>query len=121
MRPAGDHHQRQVARDVPDAEHGNGPAFERRADLGVRHLWRVLRKPSGQLLLIEHMRPGVRPLALLTDLANGPWLAWNGRCHLNRETQAALVASGFEIDRVEARLSGLLRLIVAHTAAGEKT
>jgi ubiquinone/menaquinone biosynthesis C-methylase UbiE len=92
-------------------------------DLGhaLSELWRVLRKPNGQLLLLEHMRPRARPLALLTDLANGPWLAWNGRCHLNRETQAALLASGFEIDRVEARLSGLLRLIVAHTAAGQET
>ncbi len=46
-------------------------------------IWRVLRKPGGQLLLMEHMRPHNRPLAWLTDLAHGPWGAVNGRCHFS--------------------------------------
>ncbi len=78
-------------------------------------LWRVLKKPEGQLLLLEHMRPQVRPLAWLADLADVPWYAVNGRCHLNRETQRAIVAAGFHLDRVESHAGGLLRLIVART------
>lgn len=82
----------------------------------LSELWRVLRKPGGQLLLLEHMRPSLRPLAWLVDLANTPWVALNGRCHLNRETQQATRDAGFQIEGVEARVGGLLRLIVARTA-----
>jgi ubiquinone/menaquinone biosynthesis C-methylase UbiE len=78
-------------------------------------LRRVLRKPGGQLLLLEHMRPRLRPLAWLADLANGPWIAFNGRCHLNRETQQEVVRAGFQVDQVEGMAGGLLRLIVART------
>jgi ubiquinone/menaquinone biosynthesis C-methylase UbiE len=79
-------------------------------------LGRVLRRPGGQLLLLEHMRPQARPLAWLTDLLNVPWYACNGRCHLNRETQDALLQAQFRLDRVESRAGGLLRLLVARTA-----
>jgi ubiquinone/menaquinone biosynthesis C-methylase UbiE len=79
-------------------------------------LRRVLCKRGGRLLLLEHMRPQVRPLAWLIDLANGPWVAFNGRCHLNRETQQALVQAGFELEWVESRLGGFLRLIAARPA-----
>ncbi len=81
----------------------------------LNELRRVLRKPGGQLLLLEHMRPEARPLAWLMDLANVPWYAFNGRCHLNRETQQAIVQAGFELKRVESKLGGFLRLIVAGT------
>lgn len=74
---------------------------------------RVLRTPGGHLLLLEHMRPWVRPLAWLIDLANVPWYAFNGRCHLNRQTQQIVVDAGFEVERVEGRLGGFFRLIVA--------
>lgn len=78
-------------------------------------LSRVLRKSGGRLLLLEHMRPKARPLAWLVDLANIPWYALNGRCHLNRETQQALVKAGFHLEHVESRLGGFLRMIVART------
>jgi ubiquinone/menaquinone biosynthesis C-methylase UbiE len=78
-------------------------------------LWRVLRKPGGQLLLLEHMRPHLRPLAWLVDLANSPWYALNGRCHLNRETHQMILEAGFRVQRVETRVGGLLRSIVAAT------
>jgi ubiquinone/menaquinone biosynthesis C-methylase UbiE len=81
----------------------------------LAEIWRVLKKPGGALLLIEHMRPQLRPLAWLADLANVPWCAFNGRCHLNRETQGAVVEAGFQLERVEAKTGGLLRLIVART------
>lgn len=76
-------------------------------------LWRVLRKPGGRLLLLEHMRPHVTPLAWLADLLNVPWYAFNGRCQLNRQTQQAIVQAGFRVDQVDSRLGGLFRLIVA--------
>jgi ubiquinone/menaquinone biosynthesis C-methylase UbiE len=75
-------------------------------------LWRVLR-PGGKLLLIEHMRPSARPFALLADLVNVPWYAFNGRCHLNRETEDMVSQVGFQLEQVETRLGGLLRLLVA--------
>jgi ubiquinone/menaquinone biosynthesis C-methylase UbiE len=77
---------------------------------------RMLHRPGGQLLLLEHMRPWVHPLAWLADLANVPWYACNGRCHLNRQTQQAVVAAGFRLHRVEAKVGGLFRLIVAYAA-----
>ena len=77
---------------------------------------RMLNWPGGQLLLLEHMRPWARPLTWLADLANVPWYACNGRCHLNRETQQAVVAAGFRLHKVEAKMGGLFRLIVAHAA-----
>jgi ubiquinone/menaquinone biosynthesis C-methylase UbiE len=79
----------------------------------LEELRRVLQRPGGRLLLLEHTRPQVRPLALLTDLANIPWYAVQGRCHLNRETQHTVARAGFEVTHVETKAAGLLRLIVA--------
>jgi ubiquinone/menaquinone biosynthesis C-methylase UbiE len=81
----------------------------------LHELRRVLRKPGGRLLLLEHMRPEVRPLAWLADLANAPWYAFNGRCHLNRETERAALQAGFRVAQVESRFGGLVRTIVAQT------
>jgi ubiquinone/menaquinone biosynthesis C-methylase UbiE len=78
-------------------------------------LRRVLKRPAGQLLLLEHMRPQLRPLAWLADLANAPWVAMNGRCHLNRQTQQAVLRAGFQVDHIESMVGGLLRLIVARS------
>ena len=83
----------------------------------LSEVWRVLRKPGGRLLLLEHMRPRVQPLTLLVDLANLPWYAFNGRCHLNRETQQAVLRAGFEVEQVESKLGGFFRLIVARIPA----
>jgi ubiquinone/menaquinone biosynthesis C-methylase UbiE len=81
----------------------------------LSELRRVLRKPGGRLLLLEHMRPTVPPFAWLADLLNIPWYAFNGRCQINRETQQAIVEAGFELDQVDSKLGGLLRVIIAHT------
>lgn len=81
----------------------------------IDELLRVLCRPGGRLLLLEHMRPRVRPLAWLVDLANIPWYARNGRCNLNRKTQQAIVKAGFQLERVESRLGGFFRLLVART------
>ena len=77
-------------------------------------LRRVLDRP-GVLLLLEHMRPQSRPLGWLADLLNIPWYRFNGRCHLNRDTQQSVVDAGFELIRVESVLGGLVRLMVART------
>jgi ubiquinone/menaquinone biosynthesis C-methylase UbiE len=82
----------------------------------LKELRRVLRKPRGRLLLLEHMRPQIRPWNWLADLLNTPWYAYNGRCRLNRQTQAVVAQIGFEVERVEAKLGGLLRLIVARAS-----
>ena len=81
----------------------------------LKELRRVLGKPGGQLLLLEHTRPHSRPLTWLADLLNIPWYAFNGRCNLNRETQESVAGAGFELEQVESVLGGLVRLIIAST------
>ena len=78
----------------------------------LSELRRVLDGP-GVLLLLEHMRPHSRPLSWLADLLNVPWYAFNGRCHLNRDTQQSVVDAGFRLIKVESVLGGLVRLIIA--------
>ena len=80
----------------------------------LSELHRVLDRP-GVLLLLEHMRPHSRPLAWLADMLNVPWYNFNGRCHLNRETQQSVVDAGFRLMKVESVLGGLVRLIIART------
>jgi ubiquinone/menaquinone biosynthesis C-methylase UbiE len=87
---------------------------QRRALAEIR---RVLVRPGGRLLLMEHMRPQVRPLAWLADVANLPWYAVNGRCHLNRQTQEVVSRAGFRLERVDSHVGGLFRLIVARALA----
>ena len=84
--------------------------------VALRELWRVLHKPAGKLLLLEHMRPQPRPLAWMVDLANIPWYGFNGRCNLNRRTQQAVEENGFRVEKVDAALGGFFRLIVAEVA-----
>jgi len=79
----------------------------------LAELRRVLRLPGGQLLLLEHTRPHVPPLGLLADLANIPWYALQGRCHLNRETQQVVARAGFQVEHIESKGGGLFRSIVA--------
>ena len=79
----------------------------------LSELRRVLDKPDGRILLLEHTRPHSRPLAWLADLLNIPWYAFNGRCNINRETHKAVAHAGFELERVESVLGGLVRLIIA--------
>ena len=76
-------------------------------------LRRVLHLPGGQLLLLEHTRPHIPPLGWLADLANIPWYALQGRCHLNRETQSVVAQAGFQVEHTETKGGGLFRLIVA--------
>lgn len=70
---------------------------------------RVLR-PGGRLLLLEHTR-GRGLGAWLTDRLHPLWLAWNGVCHLNRETARSAQEAGFHLLREESRILGIFRLL----------
>ena len=62
---------------------------------------RVLR-PGGALRLFEHVRSDRRWVARLQQVGTPAWSFVAGGCHLNRDTVAAVVAAGFEVDREEA-------------------
>lgn len=79
----------------------------------LQEIRRVLRRPGGQLLLLEHTRPDAPLFARLVDLANGPWLALNGQCHINRRTADAVAEAGFRVTAIERHVGGLVRLIAA--------
>jgi ubiquinone/menaquinone biosynthesis C-methylase UbiE len=73
---------------------------------------RVLR-PGGKLRLIEHVRGQTRFTRLLTDTLHPFWFALQGECHLNRDTAATVVQSGFRIERSSLRWLGILQIIDA--------
>jgi ubiquinone/menaquinone biosynthesis C-methylase UbiE len=79
-------------------------------------LRRVLCRPDGYLLLLEHMRPDGFPLAWLADLLNIPWNALTKRCHLNRRTLREVSRAGFRVLHVETKFGGLFRLVVSRLA-----
>lgn len=66
----------------------------------IAELERVL-KPGGRLLFIEHVRSENPALATWQDRLEKPWRFLADGCHCNRDTLAALGASGFEIGAVE--------------------
>ena len=73
------------------------------ADLGacLAEIRRVL-KPGGSLVFLEHVAaaPGSsrrRWQNLLTPL----WKTVMGNCHLNRETEQAIVGAGFDIVQID--------------------
>jgi SAM-dependent methyltransferase len=62
---------------------------------------RVL-KPGGQMLFIEHVRSHDPGLAKWQDRLHGPWRFLGDGCHCNRDTEAAIAASGLELAEVDA-------------------
>lgn len=78
---------------------------------GLAELRRVLAE-GGQLRLVEHTR-GDGLGAWLTDLFHPLWFAFNGVCHLNRETVETVDQAGFRLTRLESRVLGIFRLIEA--------
>ncbi|WP_243741066.1 methyltransferase domain-containing protein [Streptomyces sp. 8K308] len=61
---------------------------------------RVLR-PGGQLRFYEHVRSPRRWAALLEDAVTPAWRRAAGGCHPNRDTEAAIRAAGFAVDRID--------------------
>ena len=67
----------------------------------LTEIGRVLR-PAGRLLFIEHVRgPAGSGLARWQDRLERPWGWLAGGCHPNRDTLAAIEASGLRVDVVE--------------------
>jgi ubiquinone/menaquinone biosynthesis C-methylase UbiE len=81
----------------------------RKALLEVR---RVLKR-GGDFRLLEHVRMGQKPIDWLQEKATPIWKRVAGGCHLDRDTLAAVREAGFEVERVESHLHGLLLGIFA--------
>jgi ubiquinone/menaquinone biosynthesis C-methylase UbiE len=61
---------------------------------------RVLR-PGGRLLFLEHVRSDEPRLARWQDRLERPWRLFGAGCHCNRDTEAAIRASGLAVEHVE--------------------
>jgi SAM-dependent methyltransferase len=67
-------------------------------DRALAEVRRVL-APGGRLLVIEHVRSRRRGLALLQQAMTPVYVVMARGCHPNRDTLAAIVAAGFEVER----------------------
>lgn len=77
---------------------------------------RVLR-PGGQLLFAEHVRSPDPGRARWQDRLERPWRVVASGCHPNRDTRAALVGAGFDVEVTEeGELPGLPRLVRPYIA-----
>jgi SAM-dependent methyltransferase len=66
----------------------------------VAELARVL-KPGGRLLFIEHVRSDDPDRARWQDRLEKPWRFMADGCYCNRDTEAMLGASAFEVEAIE--------------------
>ncbi len=78
---------------------------------------RVL-KPGGELRLMEHVRSHRPWQAWLQDRLQPFWTRLSGGCHLNRETERAVEAAGFEILPEGRRARGVMRRFAARRGGG---
>lgn len=86
----------------------------------LAEIGRVLR-PSGQLLLLEHVR-GQGPISRrVTDWLHPVWFALQGTCHLNRDTAETVRSAGFEVMQIDRHGWGVLQLIRAHPSRKGET
>jgi SAM-dependent methyltransferase len=65
----------------------------------IAELSRVL-KPGGRLLFIEHVRAEDPSTARWQDRLEKPWRFMADGCYCNRDTEATLAASSFQIDKI---------------------
>jgi ubiquinone/menaquinone biosynthesis C-methylase UbiE len=66
----------------------------------IAELARVL-KPGGRLLFIEHVRSDDPDRARWQDRLEKPWRFMADGCHCNRDTEANLRASAFQVETIE--------------------
>jgi ubiquinone/menaquinone biosynthesis C-methylase UbiE len=66
----------------------------------IAELARVL-KPGGRLLFIEHVRADDPGSARWQDRLEKPWRFMADGCHCNRDTEATLAASAFEVEQID--------------------
>lgn len=71
---------------------------------------RVLR-PGGELRFIEHVRHGLRLGALAQDLVTPAWSWFSAGCQLNRPTDRAIAAAGFDLEDVRRRRTPMLPVV----------
>lgn len=69
-------------------------------DKGLHELIRIL-KPKGQILFIEHVRPEVKPLDLLSDRITPLWKKLASNCHLNRDFLKSLDKNDIEYELIK--------------------
>jgi ubiquinone/menaquinone biosynthesis C-methylase UbiE len=82
---------------------------------GLGEIRRVL-GPDGRLHMLEHVRSTSRWLAWIQDLVQPVWTRVTGGCHLNRDTEALVMAEGFHLEKVERRTGDVLRRFRARLA-----
>lgn len=73
---------------------------------------RVLER-GGEFRLLEHVRAEREPFGWLQEKATPLWKHVAGGCHLDRDTIAAVREAGFEVEREERYLGGLVLGIFA--------
>lgn len=87
---------------------------------GLREVRRAVR-PEGRVYLLEHVRASGRIAGRLMDLANPIAVRLSG-ANINRDTVANVAAAGVNLDAVESRGLGILKLIrgsIAGQSSGE--
>ena len=77
--------------------------------LGLREVRRVVRQDGG-LHLLEHVRSRNPIVGKLMDWTNPLWVRVSG-ANINRDTVGNVERAGFELEGVESRMFGILKLI----------
>ncbi len=73
---------------------------------------RILRR-DGRLRVLEHVRSPVSTIARAQTALTPAWARIAGGCHLDRDTESAIEAAGFEITARRQMLAGHLILVEA--------
>jgi ubiquinone/menaquinone biosynthesis C-methylase UbiE len=86
-----------------------------RPEIAMREMARVC-APGGRVVLLEHVRSPVPPIAWLQRLVSPAQTRAIG-CHFDRETIDLLRAEGFTVESEVRRRIGIVRLVVARPPA----